>query len=56
MSCIPQVADEEVGMLGATKYSTTQDVDNIYFKVCSNLGIEYISMYKLFTEYIEIKI
>lgn len=38
-----------------TKYFTALDIDNIYMKVCSELCIEYISLYKLFLEYIENK-
>lgn len=53
VSCIAGTLAEETGSVGATKYFQNYDVDNIYMKVCSGLGIEYISMYKLFQDYLE---
>ncbi len=53
MSPIPGTLKEETGKVGTTKYFQNYEVDNIYNKVCSELGIEYISLYKLVQSYLE---
>ena len=53
MSPIPGTLKEETGKVGTTKYFQNYEVDNIYNKVCGELGIEYISLYKLLQSYLE---
>ena len=52
MSNIPASVQDENGEINGTKYSKMQDVDNLIMKVTSGLGIEYISLYKLLSDYI----
>lgn len=52
MSNIPASAQDENGEINGTKYSKMHDVDNLIMKVCSELSIEYISLYKLISDYI----
>ena len=55
ISPIAGTLEEETstGSVGATKYFQNYNVDNIYHKVCSELNIEYISLYKLLQDYLE---
>ena len=50
MSSIPATAADE-----ASRYHTMLEVDNVIMGATSELGIEYISLYKLFIQYLEDK-
>lgn len=47
ISSIPTVAADD-----SIRYSTMKDIDNVIMDVTANLGIEYISLYKLFMDFI----
>ena len=50
MSSIPATIEDD-----KTRYLEMKDIDNVFMITCSELNIEYISLYKLFIEYLENK-